>query len=190
MEVPEAFPIVRHPAPGARAPILVSVPHYGTQPLPHIGKPRFETFACGFADTFAGDLYGDLHEQGATVIATPYSHMLRILCYLRSGLYVVYAQKAGADVLFAPGLPDLQSVRAVCAAGSKPFNFMVGIRGKSFTVAEFAAAGVRRISLATSLYRLAMSSLADAAREMKDKGTFGFLDRGLTTPEINKFMLE
>jgi formiminoglutamase len=61
-------------------PILVSVPHYGTQPLPHItredyGEPRFETFAYGFADTFARDLYGDLHEHGATVLATPYSRM-------------------------------------------------------------------------------------------------------------------
>ena len=45
-------------------------------------------------------------------------------------------EKAGADVLFAPGLPDLAAVRAVCAAVSKPVNFMVGIKGKSFTVAE------------------------------------------------------
>jgi 2-methylisocitrate lyase-like PEP mutase family enzyme len=97
-------------------------------------------------------------------------------------------EKAGADVLFAPGLPDLEAVRAVCAAVSKPFNFMVGIRGKSFTVAELAAAGVKRISLATSLYRAAMSGLLDAAREAKDKGTFGYLDRSLTTPELNAFM--
>ena len=74
------FPIVRHPAPGARLPVLVSVPHYGTQPLPHITaehycEPRFETFAFGFADLFAGDLYADLHEHGATVLATPFSRM-------------------------------------------------------------------------------------------------------------------
>jgi N-formylglutamate deformylase len=76
----QSFPIVRHPVPGARTPVLVSVPHYGTQPLPHItredyGEPWFETFAYGFADTFAGDLYGDLHEHGATVLATPVSRM-------------------------------------------------------------------------------------------------------------------
>jgi 2-methylisocitrate lyase-like PEP mutase family enzyme len=96
--------------------------------------------------------------------------------------------KSGADVLFAPGLPDLAAVRTVCSALSKPFNFMVGIRGKSFTVAELEAAGVKRISLATSLYRSAMSGLLDAAREVKDKGTFGYLDRSLTTPELNGFM--
>ena len=97
-------------------------------------------------------------------------------------------ERAGADVLFAPGLPDLASVRAVCAAVSKPFNFMGGIKGKSFTVPELEAAGVRRISLATSLYRAAVTGLIEAAREVKDRGTFGYLDRTLTTPELNGFM--
>jgi N-formylglutamate amidohydrolase len=75
-----SFPIVRHPAPETRTPILVSVPHYGTQPLPHITRddyrePWFETFAYGFADTFVGDLYADLYEHGATVLATPFSRV-------------------------------------------------------------------------------------------------------------------
>jgi len=97
-------------------------------------------------------------------------------------------EAAGADVLFAPGLPDLAAVRAVCAAVKKPVNFMAGIKGKSFTVAELEAAGVRRVSLATSLYRAAMTGLADAAREVKDKGTFGYLERNLSTAELNAFM--
>ena len=97
-------------------------------------------------------------------------------------------EEAGADVLFAPGLPDLEAVRAVCAAVSKPVNFMVGIKGKSFTVAELTAVGVKRISLATSLYRAAMTGLLVAAREVKDSGTFGYLDRAVTTPELNGFM--
>ena len=97
-------------------------------------------------------------------------------------------EKAGADVLFAPGLPDLAAVRAVCSAVSKPVNFMVGIKGKSFTVAELTAAGVKRISLATSLYRAAMSRLLEVAREVKDKGTFGYLDQSMATPELNTFM--
>jgi N-formylglutamate amidohydrolase len=74
------FPIVRHPGAGKRMPVVVSVPHYGTLPLPHVTRedycePRFETFCYGFADTFVGDLYGDLHEHGATVLATPFSRM-------------------------------------------------------------------------------------------------------------------
>jgi 2-methylisocitrate lyase-like PEP mutase family enzyme len=97
-------------------------------------------------------------------------------------------EKAGADVLFAPGLPDLGAVRAVCSAVTKPVNFMVGIRGKSFSVAELAAAGVRRISLATSLYRAAMTALLDAASEVKDSGRFDFLERCLNTADLTKLM--
>ena len=97
-------------------------------------------------------------------------------------------EKAGADVLMAPGLPDLEAVRKVCAALSKPFNFMAGIKGKSFSVTELEAAGVRRISLATSLWRASMSGLVEAAREVKDKGTFGYIERSLATPDISKYM--
>jgi 2-methylisocitrate lyase-like PEP mutase family enzyme len=99
-------------------------------------------------------------------------------------------EKAGADVLMAPGLPDLESVRKVCAALSRPFNFMAGIKGKSFSVAELQAAGVRRVSLATSLWRMAMSGAIEAAREVKEKGSFGYLERSLGTPDITKFMRE
>ena len=97
-------------------------------------------------------------------------------------------EKAGADVLFAPGLPDLAAVQAVCAAVSKPVNFMVGIRGRSFSVAELESAGVRRISLATSLYRTAMGALVEAAREIDQHGSFAYLDRALTTQELNGYL--
>ncbi|MGE3539557.1 MAG: N-formylglutamate amidohydrolase [Candidatus Tectimicrobiota bacterium] len=74
------FPIVKHPAQRAPLPILVSIPHYGTAALPHITpedytEPWFETFAYGFADTFVGDLYAELHEHGATIVATPFSRI-------------------------------------------------------------------------------------------------------------------
>jgi 2-methylisocitrate lyase-like PEP mutase family enzyme len=97
-------------------------------------------------------------------------------------------EKAGADVLFAPGLPDLAAVHLVCAAVSKPVNFMVGIKGKSFSVAKLAAAGVRRISLATSLYRAAITGLLDAANAVNDTGQFGFLERSVTTADLYKLM--
>lgn len=97
-------------------------------------------------------------------------------------------ERVGADVLFAPALPDLDAVRAVCSAVSKPFNFMAGIKGKSFSVAELAAAGVRRISLATSLYRAAMTGFLEAAREVIDTGQFSFIDRSASTPDLNRLM--
>jgi 2-methylisocitrate lyase-like PEP mutase family enzyme len=99
-------------------------------------------------------------------------------------------EAAGATALMAPGLPDIASVRAVCGAVTRPFNFMAGIKGKSFSVAELAAAGVKRISLATSLYRAAMTGLVTAAREAQQDGTFGYLDTSLATPELNAFMAE
>jgi 2-methylisocitrate lyase-like PEP mutase family enzyme len=97
-------------------------------------------------------------------------------------------EKAGADVLFAPALPDLDAVRTVCSSLGKPVNFMVAIRGKSFSVAELAAAGVRRISLATSLYRAAMSGLIDAAKEIRESGTFGYVDSSVASGDFAKYL--
>ena len=97
-------------------------------------------------------------------------------------------EQAGADVLFAPGLPDLDAVKTLCSAVSKPVNFMVGIKGKSFSIPDLAAAGVRRISLATSLYRAAMTGFLQALREMKETGGFSFVDSSVTTADINEAM--
>jgi len=99
-------------------------------------------------------------------------------------------ERAGADVLMAPGLPDLEVVARVCQSLSKPFSFMVGIPGKSFTIAALEAAGVRRVSLATSLYRRAMTGLIDAAREIRDQGTFGYLDQTVAGRDFSRFMAE
>jgi 2-methylisocitrate lyase-like PEP mutase family enzyme len=97
-------------------------------------------------------------------------------------------EAAGADALMAPGLPDLEAVRAVCGAVGKPFNFMAGIKGKS--VAALSAAGVKRISLATSLYRAAMTGLLSAAKEVREHGTFGYIDTSLGSAEMNTFLRE
>ena len=96
--------------------------------------------------------------------------------------------EAGADVLMAPGLPTLEAVRAVCAATTKPVNFMVGIPGKSFSKAELEACGVRRISLATSLWRAAMAATARAATEALQHGTFGYLATNAMTPDLNSYL--
>ena len=86
-------------------------------------------------------------------------------------------EQAGADVLFAPGLPSLDAVRRVCAALTKPVSFMAAIKGQAFSVAELQAAGVRRVSTATSLYRAAMAGLRAAAGEIQQSGSFGYIDR-------------
>jgi len=96
-------------------------------------------------------------------------------------------EKAGADVLFAPGLRTIADIRTVCAAVGKPVNFMGGMPGAP-AIADLEAAGVRRISLATSLYRAAMTGLRDAARDIRQTGTLGFADRIMPSAEWNPLM--
>jgi len=96
-------------------------------------------------------------------------------------------EKAGADVLFAPGLRTIADIRKVCAAVGKPVNFMGGMPGAP-AIFDLEAAGVRRISLATSLYRAAMTGLRDAARDIRQTGTLGFADRIMPSSEWNPLM--
>ncbi|MGC2330968.1 MAG: isocitrate lyase/phosphoenolpyruvate mutase family protein [Candidatus Acidiferrales bacterium] len=97
--------------------------------------------------------------------------------------------EAGAEVLFAPGLPSLEAIKAVCAAlAPRPVNVLAGIKGLAFPVAELEATGVRRISLGGVLARAAFGGLMGAAREMKENGTFGFVDRAAPTAEVAAFM--
>ena len=86
-------------------------------------------------------------------------------------------EEAGADVLFAPLLPDLDAVRRVAGALKRPLSFMAGVPGKSFTVAELAAAGVRRISFGSSMYEVAIEAVTRAAAPALKEGRFGWLDR-------------
>ncbi|HYL47403.1 MAG TPA: isocitrate lyase/phosphoenolpyruvate mutase family protein [Candidatus Limnocylindrales bacterium] len=96
---------------------------------------------------------------------------------------------AGADVLYAPGLTSLEQIREVCAAvAQKPVNVLAGIKGQNFPAAELAAAGARRISVGGSLARAALGALLRAARQMKEKGTFAFVNEAMPTAEVNKFM--
>jgi 2-methylisocitrate lyase-like PEP mutase family enzyme len=96
---------------------------------------------------------------------------------------------AGADVLFAPGLPDLDAIRAVCAAvAPKPVNALVGRPGSGLTVATLAGAGVRRISVGSALARTAYGAVLAAAREIMTDGTFTYGDRAASFDQLNAFM--
>ncbi len=96
-------------------------------------------------------------------------------------------EDAGADVLYAPGLRDIALVREVCAAVSRPVNVVVGMAGANFTVEELAAAGVKRISLGSTLARVAYGNLIRAGEEMRDRGRFGFADGLVGYSEIQDF---
>jgi 2-methylisocitrate lyase-like PEP mutase family enzyme len=98
-------------------------------------------------------------------------------------------ERAGAEVLFAPGLPSLDAIREVCAAVTKPLNAVMGFKGAGqFSVAELAAAGVRRISTGGSFARAALGGLRQAADEVLHNGTFGYAEVIPTTAEINALM--
>jgi 2-methylisocitrate lyase-like PEP mutase family enzyme len=94
---------------------------------------------------------------------------------------------AGADVVYAPGLPSLEAIRTVCAAvAPRPVNALVGAAGRS--VAELAQVGVRRISTGSALHRAAMGGFWTAAKEVKEKGTFTFLEKAVPFAELSNFM--
>lgn len=96
---------------------------------------------------------------------------------------------AGADVVYAPGLRDLASIRAVCAAVDRPVNVIMGLPGATFGVAELAAAGVRRISVGSALARAAYGAFLAGAREMAESGTFSFAGSASGFAELEAFFL-
>ena len=84
-------------------------------------------------------------------------------------------EAAGADVLYAPGLYDLATIRTVVSAVRKPFNLVMGFADPTLTVAQLSEAGVKRISVGGALSRVALAAFLRCAREMKDAGSFSFV---------------
>lgn len=98
-------------------------------------------------------------------------------------------EKAGADVLFAPGLPTLDAVREVCASVGKPVNVMISPRFTAATVEDLAKAGVARISFGAGLFLTAYGALHDAAAAALNEGRFEAISRGYGRGnEINSAM--
>lgn len=94
---------------------------------------------------------------------------------------------AGADVLYAPGLRTRDDIAAVVrAVAPKPVNVVMGLSGPQFSLQELAALGVKRVSLGSSLARAAYGAFLDAAREIRDSGTFTFAKRAAPYAELNE----
>lgn len=96
--------------------------------------------------------------------------------------------EAGADVVYAPGITDLDAIRTVCSAVSKPVNVVMGLKGVTHTVSELKEAGARRISVGGSLARAAYGALLRAGREMKEQGTFTYVADAIPSAEMAKYM--
>jgi 2-methylisocitrate lyase-like PEP mutase family enzyme len=84
-------------------------------------------------------------------------------------------EAVGADVLYSPGVRDLDTIRTVVAALGKPFNLVMGFADPTLTVDQLSAAGVKRISVGGAMSRFALAAFLQSAREMKDKGSFTFV---------------
>jgi 2-methylisocitrate lyase-like PEP mutase family enzyme len=98
-------------------------------------------------------------------------------------------ERAGADVLYAPALPDIDAIRTVCQAVTKPVNILAGAR-QTHTVAELAEAGAKRISVGSALNRAALGAFLEAARELKDTGSVGFIRDAAPFADIQALMPE
>src|SRR5579872_2990341 len=97
--------------------------------------------------------------------------------------------EAGADVLYAPGLPNLEAIREVCLAIPKPVNVLMGLKGATYSVEQLAEAGVKRISVGGAFARAALGAFVRAAREVKEKGTFSFAGEAIPHAEVSGFMV-
>ena len=97
-------------------------------------------------------------------------------------------QEAGADVLYAPGLTTKDEIATVLKSVDRPVNVLMGIAGMPFSLAGLSAMGVRRISVGGALYRAAIGGFLRAAREMREKGTFGFTKEAANSKEIAEML--
>jgi 2-methylisocitrate lyase-like PEP mutase family enzyme len=100
---------------------------------------------------------------------------------------VAFAE-CGADVLYAPGLPDMAAIEAVVrAVAPKPVNVLIGPRSGPVPLAVLAAAGVKRVSLGGALYRLAMGGLVAGARALRE-GRFDVMGGAVTGAEVTALL--
>lgn len=98
--------------------------------------------------------------------------------------------EAGADVLYAPGLPDIAAIRTVCTAVDKPVNVLMGLQGNTYSVEELSEAGVRRISVGGSFARAAIGALMRAAEEVRTCGTFTYAADAIPDSVVSKLMVQ
>lgn len=99
-------------------------------------------------------------------------------------------QDAGADVLYAPGLATREDIVAVVSSVDRPVNVLMGLRGMQLTLADMTEIGVRRISVGSSLERTALAAFLNAAREMREHGTFTFASQAANPAEISKIFTD
>ena len=96
--------------------------------------------------------------------------------------------RAGADVVFAPGVVRPEDIATICRSVPRPVNVVMGLKHVALSTAELSALGVKRISLGSALARAALTGFVAAAREVHDRGTFTFADGAISYADANAMM--
>jgi 2-methylisocitrate lyase-like PEP mutase family enzyme len=133
--------------------------------------------------------------EAADATGIPYTLTARAECFLighsepfkESVKRLNRYRQAGADCLYAPGIVEPAMIAALVNAVDGPVNVLMGLAGGSLSLGALAALGVKRVSIGGSLARAALTLVRDAAREMRDQGTFGFAEAAIANAEINAF---
>ena len=99
-------------------------------------------------------------------------------------------QEAGADVLYAPGLLNRSDIATVISSVDRPINVLMGMQGANLTLEELSQLGVKRVSTGGALARAAFGAVLRAAMEMRDHGTFHFVDSAIGSRDINGIFQE
>jgi 2-methylisocitrate lyase-like PEP mutase family enzyme len=95
-------------------------------------------------------------------------------------------QEAGANVLYAPGLKSKEDIAVVASSVDRPVNVLMGLPGVGLSLAQLSELGVKRISIGSTLCRVALTAFLRAAREMRDRGTFSYADDTEIFSDISK----
>ncbi len=94
--------------------------------------------------------------------------------------------EAGADVLYAPGLYDIEAIRTVARAVARPLNVVMSSADPDLTVTQLEDAGVKRVSVGGALARLALAAVRDAALAMRGRGSFEWMRTTMPGTELRK----
>src|SRR5665213_624340 len=97
-------------------------------------------------------------------------------------------QEAGANVLYAPGMTNMQDIATLIKSVDLPVNVLAGMQGVHFDMAELSRIGAKRVSVGGALTRIALGAFLRAAREMKEHGTFTFVDEPISSREISELI--
>jgi 2-methylisocitrate lyase-like PEP mutase family enzyme len=97
-------------------------------------------------------------------------------------------QDAGADVLFAPGITNLDDIASVVSSVDRPVNVIMGLQGATLNLNELSDLGVKRVSVGSALSRAALGAFLRAAKELKENGTFTFAEEAVAYAEVSEMM--